>query len=243
MTVSSWNRQRLRELGLDAVLIPPGIDSASFRPLADVHARPDMVLALGRSNPLKNLPLTEAAWRGLRKPRPELCLFGIEPQLAVGQPGVRYVTAPSDEEVNRLLNEATVFVQTSTHEGFCLPALEAMATGCAVVCTDAHGNADFCEHERNCLVPKPSRRAVRRALQRILDDPGLRARLGRAGIATAADYAWPQRIDALERFFNELAAPAGSRPRLPPSSPSIRAPGGSGSTAPTGATRGPAPRP
>ena len=26
MTISSWNRDRLRELGLDAVLIPPGID-------------------------------------------------------------------------------------------------------------------------------------------------------------------------------------------------------------------------
>ena len=38
-------------------------------------------------------------------------------------------SGPSDEEVNELFNEATVFVQTSTHEGFCLPPLEAMATG------------------------------------------------------------------------------------------------------------------
>ena len=37
--------------------------------------------------------------------------------------------AHGDQDVNELLNEATVFVQTSTHEGFCLPPLEAMATG------------------------------------------------------------------------------------------------------------------
>ena len=33
MTISSWNRERLRELGLDAELIPPGIDLETFRPL------------------------------------------------------------------------------------------------------------------------------------------------------------------------------------------------------------------
>ena len=38
MTISSWNRDRLRELGLDAELIPPGIDLDNFRPLADVPA-------------------------------------------------------------------------------------------------------------------------------------------------------------------------------------------------------------
>ena len=58
MTISSWNRDRLRELGLDAALIPPGIDLENFRPLPDVERRTDMVLALGRTNPLKNLPLT-----------------------------------------------------------------------------------------------------------------------------------------------------------------------------------------
>ena len=166
-----------------------------------------MVLALGRSNPLKNLPLTLAAWRSLPEPRPELCLFGIEPELADDEPGVRYVTAPSDAEVNRLFNEATVFVQTSTHEGFCLPPLESMATGGAVVCTDAHGNRDFCIDGENCLIPAPDRRSVTDALVQMLDDASLRERLGRAGIETAADYSWHKRIDALERFLNEVAAP------------------------------------
>ena len=70
-------------------------------------------------------------------------MFGIEPELGP-QHGATYVERPSDEGVNELFNQATVFVQTSTHEGFCLPPLEAMATGGAVVCTDAHGNRDFC---------------------------------------------------------------------------------------------------
>ncbi len=211
MTISSWNRERLRELGLDAELIPPGIDLETFRPRPDVARREDMVLALGRSNPLKNLPLTLAAWRSLAdRPEiggrvPELCLFGIEPGLGEGE-GMRYVRAPDDEQVNELLCQATVFVQTSTHEGFALPPLEAMATGAAVVCTDAHGNRDFCRDGVNCLMAEASTGAVSAALARLLADPELRARLGRAGIETAQAYAWERRIDALEGFFARVAA-------------------------------------
>jgi GT2 family glycosyltransferase/glycosyltransferase involved in cell wall biosynthesis len=206
MTISSWNRDRLGELGLDAVLIPPGIDLENFRPLPDGPRSDNMLLALGRSNPLKNLPLTIDAWRRLPEPRPELCLFGIEPELAQ-DPRIRYVTAPSDEDVNRLFNRATVFVQTSTHEGFCLPPLESMATGGAVVCTDAHGNRDFCRDGENCVMPDAEPAAVAGALARLLADPALRDRLGRAGLSTAAEYSWERRIDALEQFLTEVAQP------------------------------------
>jgi GT2 family glycosyltransferase len=204
MTISAWNRERLRELSLDAELIPPGIDLDTFKPLPEVARREDMVLALGRSNPLKNLPLTLDAWRALPEPRPELRLFGIEPELAT-DPGMRYVRSPSDEQVNELFCQASVFVQTSSHEGFALPPLEAMAAGAAVVCTDAHGNRDFCVDGVNCLMPDPNPRAVAAALARLLGDPELRARLGQAGIETAADYAWERRIDALEGFFERVA--------------------------------------
>jgi GT2 family glycosyltransferase len=206
MTISAWNRERLRELGLDAELIPPGIDLETFRPLAGVERREDVVLALGRSNPLKNLPLTLDAWRALPTPRAELRLFGIEPELA-NEDGMRYELSPTDERVNELFNEATVFVQTSSHEGFALPPLEAMATGAAVVCTDAHGNRDFCVDGENCLVPEATVDGVSAALARLLADPALRARLGEAGKRTAGAYAWERRIGALEAFFEEVARP------------------------------------
>jgi GT2 family glycosyltransferase len=208
MTISTWNRERLRELGLDAELIPPGIDLDTFRPRPDVERHEGMVLALGRSNPLKNLPLTIAAWKRLQAPRPELCMFGIEPELADAE-GMRYVVSPDDEQVNELFCRATVFVQTSTHEGFALPPLEAMATGAAVVCTDAHGNRDFCVDGANCLMPDPNAGSVSEAIARLLGDRELRERLGRAGIETAKEYAWELRIDALESFFERVAATRG----------------------------------
>jgi Glycosyl transferases group 1 len=110
-------------------------------------------------------------------------------------------------------------VQTSVHEGFALPPLEAMATGAAVVCTDAHGDRDFCVDGVNCLMLEANAGVVCAAIARVLADQGLRARLGRAGIETAQEYAWERRIDALEGFFQHVTASrrmalgASSRPR------------------------------
>lgn len=205
MTISGYNQQDLTALGLASELVAPGLDLDTFRPL-DRERRDDMLLALGRGNHLKNLDLTIDAWKALGANRPEMCLFGIEPELGQRH-GARYVTEPSDERVNELFNEATIFLQTSIHEGFALPPLEAMATGGAVVCTDAHGNRDFCRDGENCLMPEPTVESVRAAIERLLDDPELRRRLGEEGIRTAQGYAWERRIDTLEGVLEHIARP------------------------------------
>jgi GT2 family glycosyltransferase/glycosyltransferase involved in cell wall biosynthesis len=205
LTTSGWNQERLRELGLEAELIAPGIDLQTFAPRAGERAAAQL-LAVGRSHPLKNFALTRAAWRRLPEPRPELVMFGSEAALA-GEQGTRHVERPSDEQVSELMGHCTAFVQTSAHEGFCLPPLEAMATGAAVVCTDAHGNRDFCRDGENCLMPDATDAAVAAAIASLLADRALRERLGAEGIRTAAEYAWPGRIDRLEAFLRQAAAP------------------------------------
>jgi glycosyltransferase involved in cell wall biosynthesis len=202
-----WIADQLRELGLsDVTVFTPGLDVAAIRPVDGVARRDDVILALGRSQPLKDFPLTRDSYRALPEPRPQLWLFGIEPQLAEGLTPT-YLERPSDERVNELLNEATILLQTSKHEGFCLPVLEAMSAGAAVVCTDAHGNRDFCRDGENCLMPADrSPTALAAAIARLLADPALRRRLSAAGHETARDYAWPAKLDELDRHFRELAA-------------------------------------
>jgi glycosyltransferase involved in cell wall biosynthesis len=213
VTTSGWNRDRLRELALNPEVVSPGIDLEVFRELDGVQRRDDLVVAIGRGHWIKNLDLTVDAWKALGDPPPaELRLYGSEPDTEKRFPFLPYVMRPNDEEVNHLLNEATMFVQTSQHEGFCLPPLEAMAAGCAVVCTDAHGNADFCVDGENCLMPEATVEAVAAAIRRVLEDRELRERLVANGRETVARYGWEARIDALERFYESVApAPALSR--------------------------------
>lgn len=134
-------------------------------------------------------------------------MFGNEPELAKKYDS-RYFTTPSDEQVNELLNQATVFVLTSRHEGFGLPLLEAMAAGTAVVCTDGHGNRDFCRDGVNCLMPEARSDALAAALARLFADANLRGELAADGLRTAAEYDWERRIDALEHFLESLASGA-----------------------------------
>ncbi len=202
MTISQRSVQKLAELNLSAELVPPGIDLDTFKPLG-IERRDDMLLAIGRSNPLKNFPLTVEAWRRVAS-GPELRLFGVEPELTP-EGNASYVERPSDEGVNELLNQATVFVQTSIHEGFCLPPLEAMAAGTPVVCTDANGNRDFCRHEQNCLMVEPDAASVAAGIERVLSDGALRERLVAGGLETVREYAWERRIEQLEAFLSDVA--------------------------------------
>ena len=51
-------------------------------------------------------------------------------------------------------------------EGFYLPALEAMASGCIVVTLDAIGNRGFCRDGLNCIVARPHAQALADAVAR-----------------------------------------------------------------------------
>lgn len=56
-----------------------------------------------------------------------------------------------------LLAESRVVVcLPHEEEGFYLPALEAMASGCIVVTLDCVGNRGVCRHEENCLLAEPN---------------------------------------------------------------------------------------
>ena len=86
-------------------------------------------------------------------------------------------------------------------EGFYLPALEAMASGCLVVTLDCIGNRGFCHHEDNCLIaersPESLFRATKRALAMSVPERG---RLHRRARDTAASHS----LDAERARFHAI---------------------------------------
>lgn len=206
MTTSQYNLQEIREMGLKAEAIPCGFDSKVNYPLKGVKRENDMLVCNGRGFFQKNFDFTLKGWQAMGADRPRMVAYGPEPELARLDEKITYKSRPSNEGVNELFNKATVLVQTSRHEGFCLPLLEAMATGAPVVCTDAHGNRDFCFDGKNCLIVEHDNiEQLRDALQKLFDDPALRKRLSKEALKTAQDYEWNKVIKRVARFYEGVA--------------------------------------
>ena len=185
--------------------MPCGYDDNTYRQVDNLERESNVILGVGRSFFQKNFQLTLEAWKLLGNKRPVMWLFGAEPELANLDPKIKYFTLPSNSDVNGLYNQATLFVQTSRHEGFCLPILEAMAAGCPVICTDAHGNRDFCFDGKNCLmVEQDNVQSVSTAIGRLMGDDQLRKRLVEEALETAKSFRWDAVIDKTEKFFNQI---------------------------------------
>ena len=83
-------------------------------------------------------------------------------------------------EVEDLITHADVLVLPSFNEGLPMSVIEGMAGGLAVVTTPVGAVRDVIEHEKTgLLVPPGDVPALAKAMQRLIEDPGLRERLGR----------------------------------------------------------------
>jgi glycosyltransferase involved in cell wall biosynthesis len=191
--------RRFRQPVLDGV---GGIRTDFFRPGPERRAAaPLRVLVNGRrSRPKKGTDLVLKALSGLigHVPDFELVLFDSvdehnrqDPRDGAALPAnARFVLGPTQDELLALYQSSHVFIAAERKAGWCNTALEALASGCALVCTRS-GTRDFAQHERNALVTWRHPWFVRRAAKRLLTDGALRERLAAAGPASAAPWAWP----------------------------------------------------
>jgi len=178
-----------------------GIDARQFTPDPSQRAAsPLRVLLNGRrSRPKKGTDLLLRALAGLtgRVPEFEIVLFDTpgtgDPDPRDGAPlpaNAWYVIGPTQQELVRLYQSAHVFLAAERKAGWCNTALEAMACGCAVACTRS-GTTDFArDGETALVVPLRHEWFLRRAARRLLDQAGLRERLGAAGPVEAARWTW-----------------------------------------------------
>jgi glycosyltransferase involved in cell wall biosynthesis len=177
-----------RELGArDARFVPNGVAAPAG---VAREAEPPEVLFAGRLSPEKGIEDLLAVADGLR-----LVVAGdgpLRPQVpqALGM-------LPRDRLYEQL-DRAAVVVFPSRRDGFPVACAEAMAHGRPVVATAVGGLPDMVvDGETGLLVPPGEPTALRAALDRLLADPELRARLGSAGRERIAGLCgWDRVIDA-----------------------------------------------
>jgi glycosyltransferase involved in cell wall biosynthesis len=93
-----------------------------------------------------------------------------------------------DAELAALYRGAIALVMPSREEGFGLPALEAMASGCAVITSNAPALVEITGDA--ALHVEPDATSLAAAMTRIASDESLRAALASRGIARAKEFTW-----------------------------------------------------
>jgi glycosyltransferase involved in cell wall biosynthesis len=117
-------------------------------------------------------------------------------------PGVESRGRVSTDELVRLYRTAAALVYPSLYEGFGMPVIEAMSTGCPVASSNASSLPEVCGDAAELFDPKSVENMVH-AVQAVLDDPEPYVR---RGFVNASRFTWRRCADQHVAVYRELAA-------------------------------------
>ena len=185
LTVSEYSRRYLsgRAGFAEVAVVPPGVDLGVFRPASEKRHR---VCYMPRK------------WPGLAERLREWVRHDVEWLAIDGRP---------EAETAAILAASTVFLNLGRGEGFGLPALEAMASGCVTCGFAGEGTSDFATPENGFWAGEGDVEGCLAALQAAIAaaaDQQAAERLAAAGLATAQRYALPVFGDRMADYFRAL---------------------------------------
>jgi glycosyltransferase involved in cell wall biosynthesis len=222
------------DLEEEKVVVVPNAAASEFRPLprdaaaAVVRDRfgitAPFVLSVGDIQPRKNhIGLIKAFARLLGahpQLRQNLVLVGKETWFAdrvreaAQESGVadriQFFGFVSDSDLLQFYNACDLFVFPSFYEGFGLPALEAMACGRAVVCSNTSALPEVVDGAAILFDPYAIEE-IARAISDLLLDAELRTRMERLGLQRAAHFSWQKTAQRTLEVFHEVVAHPAAR--------------------------------
>lgn len=213
-----WRRAVRRGCPADKehVLIPPAIDTTLFDPgerqttsVVGTPERPLRILSVGRIVWQKGYEHALEAVRLLRgagisvehrivgEGRYSEAVAYARHEMGL-EDSVSLLGGVSPAAVRGEMLWADVFLHSAVSEGFCNAVIEAQAMELPVVCTDASGLAENVDDGvTGFVVPRRDPESLARGVSRLVVDPSLRERLGRAG---------RRRVLELFRIGDQIAA-------------------------------------
>ncbi len=228
------------DLEEDKVVVVPNAAASEFRPIARETAMATVrerfrisapfILSVGDIQPRKNQIGLIKAFSKLVRAYPQLThnlvLVGKETWFAdrvreaAKESGVaeriQFFGFVSDSDLLQFYNACDVFVFPSFYEGFGLPALEAMACGRAVICSNTSALPEVVDGAAFLFDPYAVDEIVR-AIADLLLDSELRTRMERLGLQRAAHFSWQKTAQRTLEVFQQVAErPAAAPVRVRP---------------------------
>jgi glycosyltransferase involved in cell wall biosynthesis len=199
----------MRAYGRPARVIYLGVDAERFRPLGVPRER--TVLSVGALHPAKGFDFVVEALARIPAPRrPSMLVIsdrgygGYRERLMElarrRDVALRVETRVSEAELVGAYNQAALVAYAPYLEPFGLVALEAMACGTPLVAVAEGGTRESITHEATGILAPRDAQAFAEAVERVLSDAPLAARLGEQGREAAAGrWTWARSTERLER--------------------------------------------
>ena len=221
VVVNSTDTARAVQLELQVpseriVLCRPGLPGWIGQPAARPEPCPGYVLFVGTLEPRKNIGTLLDAWTLLVKrlptlpklrlagaARPEAGTWLARLQVPPLAGKVEYVGYVPDAARREVYAGARLLVLPSWHEGFGLPALEAMALGVPVVVSN-RGALPEVVGDAGVLVPPDDARGLAAAIESVLCDPLKASAMSARGLVQAAGFTWDAAAVRLRGAFDQL---------------------------------------
>lgn len=212
ITISEFARERIsRHLGIPSErirVVPLGVDVEAFTP--NLGGRERFLLYPARAWPHKNHERLFEAVRILRRTEPDVRLVLTGGNLDALGPVPEWVDRRGVvplEELHELYRRASALVFPSLYEGFGLPPLEAMASGCPVAASNVGAIPEVCGDAAVLFDPDDPDDIARGVREAIARGPELAER----GIRHVADRSWEACVDGHVDAYREAVRIARGR--------------------------------
>ncbi len=225
------------------IVIPPGVDPDRFQQgdsrsaaRADLRLKPDaeMLLFVGRIEPLKAVDTILEALHALRESAPDLLrrlhfmivggdlrdrsnremtrLQTLSVKLGIDQL-VSFVGAKEQSQLPRYYRAATAVIMPSDYESFGMVALEAMSSGTPVIASQV-GGLQFLVRDQETGYHIPTREPISLAdcIIKLLSDSARTELMGESAARIAQDYAWPRIAQRLLQVFENVSGQGRKQP-------------------------------
>lgn len=114
----------------------------------------------------------------------------------------KFISNPKQFEIARLYQESDILLATSRTEGFYLPGIEAMASGCIFITTNNGGIFEYTVHGKNAFILEKSEDLLEKELiDSLIHNNKFMAKLRKNGIITAKMYDKKYIIDDFEKIY------------------------------------------
>jgi glycosyltransferase involved in cell wall biosynthesis len=214
-------RVRVTHNAADARFRPAAnLDQATREAAAVVGSGAPYYLVVGKNEPYKAHELALAAFAQAARADELLVLIQrtsngrglseLAERLGIAR-RLRFLPAVSPEQLLALLQCARALIQPSLVEGFGIPVLEAMASGCPVVTSDCPALLEVTSGA-GLHAPVGSVAGLADALER-LRAPGLAAELRQRGLARAEAFDWERTASRTLTIYEEAATEHAARAR------------------------------